>query len=75
MPIYEYRCRACGREFEILLQGSQKPACPGCGGKKLDKKLSVFAVSGAGEKEADAGLPEPCRSCGHPGGPGSCGLD
>jgi len=75
MPIYEYRCRSCEREFEVLLQGSKKPVCPGCGGKNLEKKPSVFAVSGAGEKESGAGLPGPCRSCGHAGGPGACGLE
>jgi len=75
MPIYEYRCRACDREFEVLVQGSRKPVCPACGGKKLEKKLSVFAVSTTGETRSAADLPEPCRSCGHPGGPGGCGLD
>jgi len=75
MPIYEYRCRSCGREFEALVQGSTRPACPGCGGKSLEKKLSVFAVSKAGGTDSAAELPEACRSCGRPGGPGACGLE
>jgi len=75
MPIYEYRCRSCDREFEALIQGSTRPACPDCGGKKLEKKLSVFAVSSAGGKECATELPGPCRSCRHSGGPGACGLD
>jgi putative FmdB family regulatory protein len=74
MPIYEYRCRGCDREFETLVQGSSRPVCPGCGGRKLDRKLSVFAVSSSGGNGSGAELPEACRSCGHPGGPGSCGM-
>ena len=58
MPIYEYRCRTCDREFEILVQGSARPVCPGCGGRKLDKKLSVFAVSTSGGSDTGAELPE-----------------
>jgi putative FmdB family regulatory protein len=75
MPIYEYGCRGCGRDFEVLVQGSQKPSCPDCGGKRLDKKLSVFAVTSGSESGSKAELPGPCGSCGHPDGPGSCGFD
>jgi putative FmdB family regulatory protein len=74
MPIYEYQCRGCGKRFETLVQGRSKPACPDCGGRKLDKQLSVFAVSSGDAQPSRSELPEPCRSCGHPGGPGSCGL-
>jgi putative FmdB family regulatory protein len=74
MPIYEYGCRDCGKEFEALVQGSQKPACPACGGRKLAKKLSVFAVSSGSEGGSRTDLPEACRDCAHPGGPGSCGI-
>lgn len=33
MPTYEYRCRDCGREFEIFQRMSDDPVapCPGCG--------------------------------------------
>lgn len=33
MPTYEYRCRDCGREFEIFQRMSDEPVapCPGCG--------------------------------------------
>lgn len=75
MPIYEYVCRACNKKFEALVQGRKKPACPGCGGKKLDKQLSVFAVSSDSGGAAGSEIPEACRGCGHPGGPGSCGFE
>ena len=45
MPIYEYACKECEHEFEALVYGSQKAACPKCSSKKLAPKLSVFAVS------------------------------
>lgn len=50
MPIYEYVCRSCGKEFEQLVSSSRaEPSpCPSCGAKGLDKKFSSFAVGSAG---------------------------
>ncbi len=33
MPTYEYRCRDCGREFEVFQRMSDRPGapCPACG--------------------------------------------
>ena len=45
MPIYEYQCRGCGHEFELLVLRDTVPACPSCSGKDLEKLLSGFAVS------------------------------
>lgn len=71
MPIYEYACRDCGREFELLVRASTAPACPHCQSTQLDKQLSVFATGGA----TPAPMAGPCGSCGHPNGPGSCSLN
>ena len=46
MPIYEYRCKGCDQTFEAIVQGNQKPACPECGSKRLEKQFSSFAVNG-----------------------------
>lgn len=74
MPIFEYRCQDCGHEFETLVRGgADAPTCPKCHSVQLHKKLSAPAAVG-GSSGADADLPEACRSCGHPGGPGSCGM-
>lgn len=76
MPIYEYACQRCGNEFEALVRQSTSPACPNCHSTELEKLLSVFATSGAErqhEREC-AVAAGPCGSCGHPDGPGSCGL-
>jgi putative FmdB family regulatory protein len=50
MPLYEYSCRKCSKRFEFLLMGSDKPACPKCRGRDLERLFSTFAVSGAGRK-------------------------
>lgn len=74
MPIYEYACASCGKEFEKLVrQSSPAPECPDCHSSDLHKKLSAFAaVTGAAAGARD--LPGPCGSCGHPDGPGACHL-
>ena len=47
MPIFEYQCTECGREFEELVSSSEaKIACPNCGTDKVNRKLSSFACSG-----------------------------
>jgi putative FmdB family regulatory protein len=77
MPIFEYVCKECHHQFEALVYGQQKAACPKCESKKLDPKLSVFAVSA--KSGAASSMPSgpmaagPCGSCGSPDGPGSCG--
>ena len=50
MPLYEYSCRKCSKRFEFLVMGSDKPACPKCHGRDLQRLFSTFAVSGAGRK-------------------------
>ena len=30
MPIHEYACHDCGREFEALIPSSTVAECPGC---------------------------------------------
>lgn len=45
MPIYEYRCPDCGKDFELMRPFSEadEPApCPDCGAKG-ERMLSVFA--------------------------------
>lgn len=72
MPIYEFVCSACGKEFETLVrQSSPAPGCPDCQSTDLRKKLSAFnAASSSAAKTHD--FTGPCGSCGHPDGPGAC---
>lgn len=56
MPIYDFRCRSCGNEFEGLTRPQDPPVtCPSCKSADLEKLLSGFAVSTA-EKSAAAAL-------------------
>lgn len=49
MPIYEYQCRRCANEFELLvLRNSPPPACPACQSQDLEQLLSGFAFSSEG---------------------------
>ena len=46
MPIFEYRCSACGDEFELLVLNSSPVAeCASCGSQDLEKLMSLSAVS------------------------------
>ncbi len=46
MPIFEFKCKACGKIFEKLSKVTDKKAnCPDCG-KKAEKILSAFNAIG-----------------------------
>jgi putative FmdB family regulatory protein len=50
MPIFEYECRGCGHQFELLVlpNREQAAACPECQGKELEKLIpSTFGFSSA----------------------------
>jgi putative FmdB family regulatory protein len=57
MPIFEYLCRDCGREFETFVTGDRKPACPACQGANLGKLLSRPGMVGASDRPASAAEP------------------
>lgn len=57
MPIYEYRCDACGNEHEAIRKFSDAPltTCPACGKDALVKKVSAagFQLKGSGWYQTD----------------------
>lgn len=60
MPLFEYRCSACGTKFDELVgHADEAVACPKCHSPKTEKLLSVFAAATAGT----GSLP----SCARPG--------
>jgi putative FmdB family regulatory protein len=64
MPIYEYRCRACGGDFEKYVQtAGTAVACPSCASDNVMRKLSVFGLRREGGPVASMGS----------GGGGCCG--
>lgn len=45
MPIYEYRCGACGTEFERYVPSPATAAtCPSCASDEVRRKLSIFGL-------------------------------
>ncbi len=72
MPIFEYRCEACGHHFEAILFGQQTPQCPKCHTEKLEKQLSTFAVSKG--SSAPSAAPA-CRQGSCCMGGGSCDMN
>ncbi len=46
MPIYDYHCSDCGKDFELLVMASTTPACPMCGSGRLEKQVSCPAAPG-----------------------------
>ena len=57
MPIYEYRCSACGYTFDNLQKVNEAPLtrCPECGAETLKKLVSpsAFRLKGGGWYETD----------------------
>jgi putative FmdB family regulatory protein len=57
MPIYEYRCSACGHHLEALQKMTESPLrkCPECGKSQLKRLVSAsrFRLKGSGWYETD----------------------
>jgi putative FmdB family regulatory protein len=66
MPIYEFACPDCRKIFNFLskrLQPAAPPTCPKCGGRKMVKQLSSFAMprgvkEPSGAPESEGGMPD-----------------
>ena len=52
MPIYAYKCSACGHEKDVLQKISDAPlsVCPSCGAQTFAKQLTAagFQLKGSG---------------------------
>jgi putative FmdB family regulatory protein len=44
MPIYEFRCEACGAEFDVLISAEIEPECVECGAGELTRTYSPQAA-------------------------------
>jgi putative FmdB family regulatory protein len=46
MPLYEYKCSACGHRFERIVKFSDAPlkTCPQCGTETVEQVISAPAV-------------------------------
>ena len=67
MPVYEYRCRACGNIFSALVASSNTPEkdiiCPCCKERQAEKLLSMKSAVIGGHRPTAKTLP-----CGAPSG-------
>jgi putative FmdB family regulatory protein len=81
MPIFEYRCEPCEKQFEsFVMSHSEHVTCPSCQGE-VKKLMSTFAsvvpggyksstMSGGGASASDA--PAAPKAGGHGGGSCAC---
>jgi putative FmdB family regulatory protein len=57
MPIFDYKCEACGHSFDALQKVGESPLrkCPECGKLKLKKQLAApnFHLKGSGWYKTD----------------------
>ena len=58
MPTYDYRCNACGHEFELFqsMTDKVKRTCPACGERQLERLIGTGAAllfKGSGFYETD----------------------
>jgi len=61
VPIFEFHCEKCDRDFEILVMGKEPVTCPKCKGGKVKKLLSSFSHSRGGKFTSSMG--SECGSC------------
>lgn len=66
MPIYEYHCDNCDKDFECLVFGNEQPDCPVCNSKKVDKLMSAcsfFSKGSHGQTVKAAASDSSCSGC------------
>lgn len=75
MPLFEFACPDCGKDFEELVgssDGVERIRCPDCDSRKVVRKFSTFSARSA-VKQKSSPLPMGgCGRCGDPSGP--CGM-
>ena len=65
MPIFEFVCEECGKEFEricFISECDENVSCPACDSKRTKKSFSVFARIGI-----EKSLSSSCGSSGSKG--------
>ena len=63
MPLYEFKCQACGRRFEALVHIGRENdvCCLGCGGRDVRKLVSAFGIGGGASRIKTSG--SGCATC------------
>lgn len=62
MPIYSYRCEACGFAQDVLQKLSDPllTECPTCGKASFKKQLTAAGICGSADSGAPMGGMPPC---------------
>ena len=66
MPIFEFQCVKCDREFEKLVLSAReadKIACPECGSTEVEQLFSSFNGRSRGGDGNTRSLSSGCSSC------------
>jgi len=63
MPTFSFKCKKCGKVFDVFLMGrGKKVRCPECGSGRLERVFKPFRVKG--------GKSSSCSSCSTSGSAG-----
>ncbi len=60
MPIYEFYCDGCNTIFNFFSRSvntSKRPDCPKCGEQELQRRMSMFAVTGRASEDNAEDMP------------------
>jgi putative FmdB family regulatory protein len=66
MPIYTYRCKKCGEEFDLLVGVSsdkEEYKCKKCNSKNIERTLSRFSLGRSDNVSNSSGLSCPTGTC------------
>lgn len=60
MPIFEYQCQSCKKEFEKLIFAGEEERiqCPACRSREVKKKMSATSFMGSSMGTCAAGTPK-----------------
>lgn len=66
MPIYEFKCKKCGKHFERIVfkpLNEVEVICPNCESKEIEKQISAPGSVGVSEKSAVSSAPSCSAGC------------
>lgn len=64
MPIYEYTCMKCDKDFEYLVLGGESSvSCPECKGDQVKRRMSACSFKSDGHASASSGGSSGCATC------------
>jgi len=65
MPVFDYKCNSCGKEFDVFTgtsDSTQTPSCPECKSEDVKKSYSSFDFKIASKTRPGCG--GGCCGCG-----------